>query len=41
MKTRFERQGEADTLMFEDHVGAWCQCRCEFSLDPPRLESFA
>ena len=46
MKTRIERWGVDDLLLgeclvFEDHVGAWCQVRCEFTLDPPRLKSFA
>lgn len=41
MKTRIEREGDQEVLVFEDHVGAWCQARCAFSLDPPRIESFS
>ncbi len=41
MKTRLARDGDQDVLIFEDHVGAWCDARCEFSLQPPRLRSFS
>ena len=41
MKTRIERKGDVDLLVFEDHVGAWCQTECVFTLDPPRIESFS
>lgn len=41
MKTRMERKGDQDILVFEDHVGAWCQARCEFTLDPPRIVAFS
>ena len=41
MKTRIERQGEVDHLVFEYHGGAWCKAWCEFTLDPPRFELFS